>query len=71
MVFIPIFGLWYFLIFIFDLLPLFKRKKYLLFAVNMIMLSIAGGLQLCLVLEIQLPSMTALLTQGFAYLFLP
>lgn len=71
MLFLLIFGAWYIIIFFLELLPLFKLKKYWLFAVNMILLAITCALQFSIVLELKFPSMTALMLRGFDFLFLP
>lgn len=71
MLFLLIFGAWYIIIFFSELLPLFKLKKYWLFAINMILLVITCTLQFSIVLDLKFPSMTALMLRGFDFLFLP
>ncbi|GEM_PF-2591900 len=70
MFFLILFGAWYIIIFFSDLLPLFKLKKYWLFAINMIFLAITCALQFSILLELKFPTMTALMLRGFDFLFL-
>ncbi len=65
MFFLFIFLVLYSLFIIFDLTPIYKKKEYKTFGIYCVMITLSFVLQACMVLGIQIPSITSIVLKIF------